>query len=552
MRDSYTITSLRAVLALTFATASFLAACGGEDGQGGPQAGRRDVGQHGSQDATAQADMAPDSHDSGPPLPAGCANGAQDPGEAGIDCGGTCPACLGEACASDDGCATGYCAAGSCAIPTCNDGISNGGEAGVDCGGPCPLCEDGQACGVDTDCLGEWCQEGRCRTSSCSDGVRNQDETDVDCGGVCPPCPDGGLCHDDADCLSGVCFSWQCRPADPSCGDGVVNGSESDVDCGGVSCAGCALGKLCGAHDDCLSLTCMYGVCAAPGCDDELMNGSETGVDCGGSCAGCADGVACEEGSDCQSWRCEGSTCVSCSDGLQSGAETGVDCGGPCAPCATGAACQGDGDCATGLCHDGHCCQPNACGACGSVPQEVCDGQDNDCDGQTDEVADIGAPPPCPKQAGVCAGLSAICLGADGWTCTDAMYEAHDPWYDAGAEASCDQIDNDCDGWTDEDPGICPPPGGHGDVCYQGECCMPKCYAKDCGDDSCGGVCDVCGSGTVCDQGQCKPPGCGSQGGPSCWGLCGGYGPEGSSGCRCGLNCQGFGDCCPDYFACCY
>ena len=68
-----------------------------------------------------------------------CANGAQDPGETDVDCGGDCPPCgEGEGCLDAEDCTTGLCAAGECTSPSCNDGVANGDEAGVDCGGSCP------------------------------------------------------------------------------------------------------------------------------------------------------------------------------------------------------------------------------------------------------------------------------------------------------------------------------------------------------------------------------------------------------------------------------
>jgi len=77
-----------------------------------------------------------------PVVTASCADGVQNQGEAGVDCGGPCAVC-----------------------ETCSDGVQNQREAGIDCGGPCTAC------------------------ATCDDGIQNQGESGVDCGGVCKPCP---------------------------------------------------------------------------------------------------------------------------------------------------------------------------------------------------------------------------------------------------------------------------------------------------------------------------------------------------------------------------
>ena len=193
-------------------------------------------------------------------------------------------------------------------------------------------------------------------------------------------------------------------------------------------------------------------------CNDGVLGPGETDLDCGGLCPGCRDGWACLIDADCASGFCDSSlTCAvpqpSCSDGEKNGSETDTDCGGDCPGCPIGGGCELGGDCQSGACLAGDCCQPNACGACAPLPSEVCNGQDDDCDGQTDEAGSAGDPgtgpgAPCPLQAGVCGGSRHACRGAVGWICDAATYEALGPY--ESDESTCDGLDNDCDGATDE------------------------------------------------------------------------------------------------------
>ena len=95
------------------------------------------------------------------------------------------------------------------------------------------------------------------------------------------------------------------------------------------------------------------------------------------------------------------------------------------------------------------------------VADEVCDGIDNDCDGDVDEDDAVDAGTWYTDGDGdgygdPATGVTA-CAGPagtveDGWDCDDT-----DASVNPGADEECDGIDNDCDGETDEEDAINPP-----------------------------------------------------------------------------------------------
>ena len=204
-----------------------------------------------------------------------CSNGIRDGGEAGVDCGGTCPTkCAnGTSCTSGGSCTSGNCVEGVCCNSPCNttcvsclqsrSGQSDGTCANITTGsdpkGECSP-QSPSTCGRTGQCAGGACQlhpsGTACAAASCTGSTQTNQDT----------CDGSGTCVDGGSMSCGgayICSGGSCQ----SCSDGVQNGNETGVDCGGgPPCSGCPNGTPCGSPSECATGNCVDGVCCATSC----------------------------------------------------------------------------------------------------------------------------------------------------------------------------------------------------------------------------------------------------------------------------------------------
>ena len=450
------------------------------------------------------------------------------------------------------------CGIGACA--SIGQTACEGGKVVDLCEPPAPAADDATCDGVDDDCDGQadedvvpeaiTCGIGACAAPGqvlCIDGAEYDNctpygplaPTDVTCNQIDDDC-DGevdeefpvspttcgvGACAADGEweCVAGDVVD-SCAPGSPADSDATCDGIDDDCDgiadenhqpepmtCGVGECVAQGV-KKCeagGLVDYCTPNAGADGDATCDGHDDDCDGSIDEDYDapptaCGvGACASEGE-IACQSGAlvdTCLAGAPGGgdATCDGVDDDCDS--HTDEDFGQPAIECGVGA-CASSG---VTICEDGVAvdhCEPGAAAA----GDASCDGIDDDCDGAVDE--DFSAEP-------TLCGIGA-CSAEGALSCTEgAVVDSCTEGTPAAADDSCDAIDSDCDGETDEEyagaktncgVGACSRVGAV--ACFDGEeidACLPGEPAAF--DDTCDGIDDDC-DGSVDED--CAGASCGS------------------------------------------
>lgn len=215
----------------------------------------------------------------------------------------------------------------------------------------------------------------------------------------------------------------------------------------------------CTTHNDCASnQQCVQGDC------QDKPTSCTSDKDCSRTqtCQAdiCKPALPCQTDNECSSGQtCQDKLCLPCVASIEACDQKDNDCDGQIDE----GCCQNDGDCQSedrcidgkcrnpeGKCTDsstclsGYTCQSGTCKPCTPV-DEICDNKDNDCDGQIDEdvTESCYTGPAYTRDRGTCKSGVRRCIGGSWGACQGEVTPQPD---------KCgDKLDNNCDGFADED-----------------------------------------------------------------------------------------------------